>query len=139
MRFGQCGQKGECDGDRPLEGRHALITGGGTGIGAATAELLHAAGARGVAARTPARTASGRRPQSGGTAIQCDVTDLDSIPARSMRRGKPTASIDLLIVNAGIADSAPFPKMTRDSWDRIIAVNLTAAFDTVQAAATAIC
>ena len=42
--------------------------------------------------------------------------------------------IDLLIVNAGIAESAPFHKMTRDSWDRIIATNLTAAFDCSQAA-----
>ena len=42
--------------------------------------------------------------------------------------------IDLLIVNAGIAESAPFHKMTRDSWDRIIATNLTAAFDCAQAA-----
>ena len=42
--------------------------------------------------------------------------------------------IDLLIVNAGIAESAPFHKMTRESWDRIIGVNLTGAFDMVQAA-----
>ena len=42
--------------------------------------------------------------------------------------------IDLLIVNAGIAESAPFHKMTRESWDRIIATNLTAAFDCAQAA-----
>ncbi len=40
----------------------------------------------------------------------------------------------MLIVNAGIAESAPFHKMTRDSWDRIIATNLTAAFDCAQAA-----
>jgi 3-hydroxybutyrate dehydrogenase len=40
----------------------------------------------------------------------------------------------MLIVNAGIADSAPFAKMTRDSWQRIIAVNLNAAFDCAQAA-----
>ena len=42
--------------------------------------------------------------------------------------------IDLLIVNAGVAESAPFHKMTRDSWDKIIATNLTAAFDCAQAA-----
>ena len=40
----------------------------------------------------------------------------------------------MLVVNAGIAESAPFHKMTRDSWDRIIATNLTAAFDCAQAA-----
>ena len=40
----------------------------------------------------------------------------------------------MLIVNAGIAESAPFHKMSRQSWDRIIAVNLTAAFDCAQAA-----
>src|SRR4029079_1060596 len=41
--------------------------------------------------------------------------------------------IDLLVVNAGIAESAPFHKMTRESWDRIIATNLTAAFACSQA------
>ena len=40
----------------------------------------------------------------------------------------------MLIVNAGIADSAPFHQMTRESWDRIIATNLTAAFEGAQAA-----
>ena len=40
----------------------------------------------------------------------------------------------MLIVNAGIAESAPFRKMTRESWDRIIGVNLTAAFECAQAA-----
>ena len=43
-------------------------------------------------------------------------------------------AIEMLVVNAGIADSAPFAKTTRESWDRIIATNLTAAFDCAQAA-----
>jgi NAD(P)-dependent dehydrogenase (short-subunit alcohol dehydrogenase family) len=119
--------------DRPLEGRHALITGGGTGIGAATAEELHAAGAR--------VSLLGRRLEPlldvarhiDGTAIQCDVTDLDSIHRAFDEARAKNGLIDLLIVNAGIAESAPFHKMTRESWDRIIAVNLTGAFDTVQA------
>ena len=119
--------------DRPLEGRHALITGGGTGIGAATAEALHAAGAR--------VSLLGRRMEPlldvarhiDGTAIQCDVTDLDSIHRAFDEARAKNGLIDLLIVNAGIAESAPFHKMTRESWDRIIAVNLTGAFDTVQA------
>ena len=119
--------------DRPLEGRHALITGGGTGIGAATAELLHAAGAR--------VSLLGRRLEPlldvargiNGAAIQCDVSKHDSI-AKAFDEARATHGlIDLLIVNAGIAESAPFHKMTREGWDRIISVNLTGAFDTVQA------
>jgi 3-hydroxybutyrate dehydrogenase len=119
--------------DRPLEGRHALITGGGTGIGAATAEHLHAAGAR--------VSLLGRRMEPlldvargiNGSAIQCDVTDPDSILRAFDEARSTNGLIDLLIVNAGIAESAPFHKMTRESWDRIISVNLTGAFDTVQA------
>jgi Short-chain alcohol dehydrogenase of unknown specificity len=117
-----------------LVGRHALITGGGTGIGAAAANHLHAAGAR--------LSLLGRRIEplrivadgTGGAAIQCDVTDPRRLrPAFDQARAA-NGPIEMLIVNAGIADSAPFAKTTRESWDRIIATNLTAAFDCAQAA-----
>ena len=117
-----------------LEGRHALITGGGTGIGAAAAAHLHGAGAK--------ITVTGRRLEPiqavaervGGSAVQCDVTDRARIGAAFDEARAANGPIELLIVNAGIAESAPFHKMTRDSWDRIIATNLTAAFDCAQAA-----
>ena len=120
--------------DKPLDGRHALITGGGTGIGAAAAEELYAAGARvSLLGRRvePLQEIAGRVE---GAAIQCDVTDPSNIARAFEEARAANGPIDLLIVNAGIAESAPFHKMKRESWDRIIAVNLTGAFDTVQAA-----
>jgi 3-hydroxybutyrate dehydrogenase len=112
-----------------LDGRHALITGGGTGIGAAAAEHLNAEGAR--------LSLLGRRLDPlravaegvGGTAIQCDVTDHERVRAAFDEARHANGPIDILVVNAGIAESAPFHKMTRESWDRIMATNLTAAFD----------
>jgi 3-hydroxybutyrate dehydrogenase len=120
--------------DKPLDGRHALITGGGTGIGAAAAEALYAAGAKiSLLGRRmePLQDVAGR---VAGAAIQCDVTDPASIARAFEEARAANGPIDYLIVNAGIAESAPFHKMKRDAWDRIIAVNLTGAFDTVQAA-----
>jgi len=119
---------------RKLEGRHALITGGGTGIGAATAEQLAAAGAR--------VTVLGRRLQPleelaeriAGAATACDVTNRAAVTRAFEIARAAYGPIDILVVNAGVADSAPFAKTTRESWDRIIAVNLTAAFDCAQAA-----
>ena len=119
--------------NNPLQGRHALITGGGTGIGAAAAEQLSVAGAK--------LSLLGRRmdplnavvEKFGGTAIQCDVTDAARIRAAFDEARAANGPIDLLVVNAGIAESAPFHKMTREGWDRIMSVNLTGAFDTVQA------
>jgi NAD(P)-dependent dehydrogenase (short-subunit alcohol dehydrogenase family) len=113
----------------PLSGRHALITGGGTGIGAAAAAHLARAGAK--------LSLLGRRMEPlqvvaemvAGIAIGCDVTDPQQIENAFGEARTLNGPIDLLIVNAGIAESAPFHKMSRDSWDRIIAVNLTAAFD----------
>ena len=117
-----------------LQGRHALITGGGTGIGASAATHLHAAGAK--------ISATGRRMEPiqriasivGGSAIQCDVTDREQIARAFDVARSANGPIEMLVVNAGIADSAPFAKTTRDSWDRIIGTNLTAAFDCAQAA-----
>lgn len=117
-----------------LQGRHALITGGGTGIGAATAAHLHAAGAKisvlGRRLEPLERTAKIVK----GAAIQCDVTDRDAIARAFAEARAANGPIAFLIVNAGIGDSAPFGRTTRDSWDRIIATNLTSAFDCAQAA-----
>ena len=117
-----------------LQSRHALITGGGTGIGAAAATHLNAAGAK--------VTVLGRRPEPleqirkivGGTAVQADVTDRAEIERAFAEARAANGPIEMLVVNAGIADIAPFAKTSRDSWDRIIATNLTAAFDCAQAA-----
>jgi 3-hydroxybutyrate dehydrogenase len=67
-------------------------------------------------------------------ATRCDVTNRDELMRAFDISRAAYGPIDLLIVNAGIAESAPFHKMTRESWDRIIATNLTAAFDCAQAA-----
>jgi NAD(P)-dependent dehydrogenase (short-subunit alcohol dehydrogenase family) len=117
-----------------LQERHAFITGGGTGIGAAAATHLHAAGAK--------ISVSGRRLEplqqiaeiTQGTTVQCDVTEAAQIERAYGEARAANGPIDILIVNAGIAESAPFHKMTRESWDRIIATNLTAAFECSRAA-----
>src|SRR4029450_11755774 len=63
-----------------------------------------------------------------GTAIQCDVTDRDAIVRAFDEARGAHGPIAFLIVNAGIGDSAPFGRTTREAWDRIIATNLTSAF-----------
>jgi 3-hydroxybutyrate dehydrogenase len=117
-----------------LQGRHALITGGGTGIGAAAATHLHAAGAK--------ISLLGRRMEPlertakivDGKPIACDVTDRDAIARAFDEARAANGPISFLIVNAGIGDSAPFGRTSRDAWDRIIATNLSAAFDCAQLA-----
>jgi len=120
--------------ESPLAGRHALITGGGTGIGAAAAEHLHAAGAKvSLLGRRlePLQKIAGRLS---GYAVSCDVTVPEEIAKAFEEARTLNGPFDLLIVNAGIAESAPFHKMRRESWDRIIGTNLTAAFECSRAA-----
>ena len=84
----------------------------------------------------------GRRPEPlerirkivKGVAVQCDVTDRGEIARAFGEARSANGPIEMLVVNAGIAESAPFHKMARESWNRIIATNLTAAFDCAQEA-----
>ncbi len=119
---------------KELDGLHALVTGGGSGIGAAAADALAEAGAKLSLLGRRMEPLEAVADRTGGKPFQCDVTDRLAIDRAFGEARAANGPIDILVVNAGIAESAPFHKMTRDSWDRIIATNLTAAFDCSQAA-----
>ncbi len=70
----------------------------------------------------------------GGTVIACDITDRDALENAIEDARAANGPLDYVILNAGIADSAPFGRTSRDSYDRIIATNLTAVFDGAQLA-----
>jgi NAD(P)-dependent dehydrogenase (short-subunit alcohol dehydrogenase family) len=118
-----------------LAGRHALVTGGGSGIGAAIAFALAAAGA-GV-------TICGRRLEdleftaerhANIHAEAADVTDDKSIAQLYRRAQKTRGAFDIVVANAGTAASAPAEKISNDQWHKILDVNLTGAFFSVQPA-----
>lgn len=116
-----------------LQGRGAVVTGGGRGIGAATARALAAEGARVVvASRTEAEIESvaGDIVGAGGEAwgVPCDVTDADSVAALAEAAGERMGAVDLLVNSAGIAHSAPLARQTLEEWERIFAVNVTGVF-----------
>ncbi|MFP4004986.1 MAG: SDR family NAD(P)-dependent oxidoreductase, partial [Alphaproteobacteria bacterium] len=113
-----------------LQGRHAVITGGGSGIGLATAARLQAEGARlTLMGRTGERLERARERLSGGEVhiALCDVTDADRI-AGAFEAARRTAPVDILINNAGAAEAAPFLKTSPELWRRMLDVNLTGAF-----------
>ena len=111
-----------------LEGRVVLITGGGSGLGAATAEVLAAAGMHVVIGDVAAGRdeVAERVGAAGGSALALplDVTD----PASAARAIDGTVGafgrLDVLINNAGVDRTAPFEEISLEDWDRIIGVNL---------------
>ena len=108
-----------------LKGRHAIVTGGGTGIGEAIARALHAAGARvTVMGRTAATLQLVASSLGGGQAIVADITQAKTIHAAFAKAGPA----DILINNAGNAESAPFARTDAALWERMLSLNLTGAF-----------
>jgi NAD(P)-dependent dehydrogenase (short-subunit alcohol dehydrogenase family) len=115
-------------------GRHALITGGGRGIGAAAARRLADKGARVSLRGRRAGPLEQVAAETGGKAFPCDITDRAALEAAFQAARGAHGPLDYVILNAGIADSAPFARTSRDSFDAIIATNLTAVFDGAQLA-----
>jgi NAD(P)-dependent dehydrogenase (short-subunit alcohol dehydrogenase family) len=118
-----------------LEGLHALITGGGSGIGAATARALAREGAAvSLVGRRKAPLEAVARSLPKATAIVADVTNAAQCAAMVKLAHAARGPIDIVIANAGAAESAPAAKISAEHWQRMIGVNLTGAFLTVQAA-----
>lgn len=118
---------------RPLQGRGAVVTGGGRGIGAAIARSLAGAGARVVvSARTEAGiegVAAGLRADGGEAwAFVSDAADEASVKRLGDEARRRLGAVDILIANAGAAASAPFGKIALVEWDRMFAANATSAF-----------
>ncbi|URD60568.1 SDR family oxidoreductase [Sphingomonas sp. KRR8] len=115
-------------------GKHVLITGGGTGIGAATARGLAAKGARLSLLGRRSEPLDAVASETGGRAFVCDVTDPEAQEGAFSAARQAHGPLDFVILNAGIGDSRPFLRTKREQWERIIATNLTALFDGAQLA-----
>jgi NAD(P)-dependent dehydrogenase (short-subunit alcohol dehydrogenase family) len=111
----------------------ALVTGGGRGLGRAIAAALSRAGlAVAVAARTreqvEAAAADLRASGAAARAIVLDVTDPASVERAAAETVTALGPIDVLVNNAGIAESAPFGRTGPDAWERHLRVNATGPF-----------
>lgn len=117
--------------DLGLKGKVAVVTGGANGIGFSAARLLAAHGASVCIFDLERENPETAARQIGAKACIADVTDRDSLDAAFNTSGTP----DILIANAGTASEAPFCDHSPQEWDRILSVNLSGAFHSMQAAA----
>jgi len=112
-------------------GRVAIVTGAGRGIGAAIAAELAARGVRVAALEAdPALAAA-------AGAILCDVADRAAVDAACARVEQELGPVDILVNNAGISPkhegrAAPVQEMDPAEWDRVLAVNLTGAWNLIR-------
>jgi NAD(P)-dependent dehydrogenase (short-subunit alcohol dehydrogenase family) len=104
-----------------LAGKKVVITGGTSGIGAATAARLRDEGCEvAILARTP-----------GPDVISCDVGDKEQVERAFAQIG----ALDVLVANAGVSVRSPALDIDAGQWDRVVATNLSGAFWAAQAAA----
>jgi 3-oxoacyl-[acyl-carrier protein] reductase len=122
-----------------LQNKVAIITGGNSGIGEATARRFTQEGAKVVILAR--REAEGRavqdaiRAQGGDiTFFPCDVTDRAAVEAAIAQTVSTYGGLDVLINNAGGGAREMFPAESDETWDRVLRVNLTACFLTCRAA-----
>jgi NAD(P)-dependent dehydrogenase (short-subunit alcohol dehydrogenase family) len=116
------------------EGKNAVIVGGSQGMGLATARMLLEGGARVLITGRNPRNLDAAKQQLGSSLLTVcsDVSNMKDIAELAGIVRAQLGQIDLLHVNAGVAELAPFPEVTEESYDRQFAVNTKGAFFTVQ-------
>ncbi|ONI74657.1 short-chain dehydrogenase [Actinosynnema sp. ALI-1.44] len=113
---------------------HAVVTGGGSGMGFAIAKLLVDGGARVVITGRSQATLDAARERLGENAIAVrgDVASLSDLDALADRVKGELGTLDALFVNAGVARTTPFESVTEEAYDELFAINVKGAFFTVQ-------
>ena len=119
-----------------LNGKRALITGGGRGIGRAIALAFAREGARiAVAARTTDQVEQvASEIGDGAIALVCDISDPESVARMFSRMREHLGDADILVNNAGVAESATLVNTTDELWHRHLSINLSGTFYCTRAA-----
>jgi NAD(P)-dependent dehydrogenase (short-subunit alcohol dehydrogenase family) len=122
---------------RGLKNKRVLITGGASGIGAATAARFLEEGSQVCVLDRDAKACEAIRQQLPGIskAVIADVTDLTQVKSAVAEAVRVMDGVDVLINNAGISIRHSFLEITPEEWDKTIAVNLTGVFYVAQTAA----
>jgi NAD(P)-dependent dehydrogenase (short-subunit alcohol dehydrogenase family) len=121
---------------RRLEGKVALVTGGNSGIGLASAKRLHEEGARVVITGRDLKTldAAVSAIGAGTVAVQSDVSKLEDIERLFSVAESKLGKIDVLFANAGIAKFAPYTASHETLFDELFAINVKGVYFTLQKA-----
>ncbi len=124
--------------DATLDGRVAVVTGAGRGIGHAIATRFRAAGATVVVSDVDAGAARAGAERIGATAITCDVRDEGQVTALVERTVDRFGALHVMVPNAGVGGPAPLLALDLAAWREVMAVNLDGVFLAVRYAAPAI-
>lgn len=117
-----------------LEGRKALVTGGGSGIGAATARRFAAEGATVAVLDLRADAARAVADEIGGIALGADVARTDELTAAVDAAAAELGSLTTVFANAGVGNLKPVDAYTEPEWDLLVGVNLKGTWNTIRAA-----
>jgi len=117
-----------------FEGRVALVTGGGRGIGAATAQLFAREGAKVVVSDMDVAPAQEVAGPIGALAVACDVTSREQVDAMVERTTSELGRLDILVCCAGVIRDNLLFKMTDEDWDLVIDTHLKGTFLCARAA-----
>src|SRR3989442_15287081 len=122
-----------------FDGRTALVTGGGRGIGAATALRFAAEGAAVVVSdvdREPGEAIAGQIRAAGGRAlaVACDVTERAAVESLVEAAAREFGTVDMLVTCAGVIRDNLIHKMSEPDWDLVIDTHLRGTFLCAQAA-----
>jgi NAD(P)-dependent dehydrogenase (short-subunit alcohol dehydrogenase family) len=116
-----------------MKNKTILITGGTTGIGLATAQLLTAEGAKVVVTgRNPETLAAAQKKMPGVTVIKSDSASLSAAQSLGDEVKKHTDRLDGVFLNAGVAQFAPFEAMTPQQYDDMFNTNVRGPFFQLQ-------